>query len=227
VIDGSESVVVTFTGTFVGSSTRAASGSQNLGSFENSTGNPSGFIFGSNDDNSSTITVSDTNKTISGTIVNYQRWDFVFSRPVVLNQFNLLDVDSNQLTGGFRDIVAAERFVGSSVGAAGTGIDANLTPFEPTSQLFQSAGAAFTTGGINAIIAPLGLLNPSSTPPVNVRVDFGNTPLQAFSLYTFSDRTAVHRLSLEGSGFQIVVVPEPGAAVLVALGSICMLRRRR
>jgi hypothetical protein len=76
--------------------------------------------------------------------------------------------------------------------------------------LHQSAGESFPPGSINAIIASLRLNNPSSTALVNVRVDFGNTPLQAFSLYTFSDRSAVHRISLEGSGFEVTVIPQAG-----------------
>lgn len=229
VSDGSQSVTVTFTGTFVGSSIRASSGNNNTGSFENSTGNPEGFIFGSFDDNTTTLTVSDDQGTISGTIQNYQRWDIVFSTPVILNSFRLLDIDSS---GGdnpntFRDIVAVERFVGTSVGTAGTGIDGILTPVSANSLLFQSTGASFGTESINSIIAPLNLGNPSSTDPVNVNVSFGDQPIQAISLYTFSDRPQVHRLSLEGSGFEITIVPEPSSALLVSLAGLCLLRRRR
>lgn len=229
VSDGSQSVTVTFTGTFVGSSTRASSGNNNNGSFENAIRNPEGFIFGSFDDNTTTLTVSDDQGTISGTIQNYQRWDIVFSTPVILNSFRLLDIDSS---GGdnpntFRDIVAVERFVGTSVGTAGTGIDGILTPVSANSLLFQSTGASFGTESINSIIAPLNLGNPSSTDPVNVNVSFGDEPIQAISLYTFSDRPQVHRLSLEGSGFEITIVPEPSSALLVSLAGLCLLRRRR
>ncbi len=216
-----DGVGVTFTATFFGTSIRATGANSSL---LNATGsvNPTGFILGSSND-LNPLAINDTAKTISGTITNYQRWDFTFSTPVFLNTFNIEDVDSLGATGGFRDIIAAEAFVAGAPGVAGSGIDSTYT-----------VGASLFTGNVTvggqtliAAVAPLGLNNPNNTPEVRVGVNFGSTAIRSFSVYTFSDRVDVHRTSLTNSTFTFTAVPEVSSLVPASFLLLGFLGRRR
>jgi hypothetical protein len=212
-------VTVTFTATFVGSSTRAVSPP----SFLNATGgtNPNGFIFGSSGDGNP-LTINDGLQTISGTISNYQRWDFSFSSPVILDVFNIEDVDSSGV-GTFRDIVAAEYFTTPTPGVAGSGVDPTLTL---GSSLFPGV-VNVGSQTLSVAVSPINLTNPNNTPEVRVGVNFGSTPIQSFSVYTFSDIANPHRTSLSNSSFDFTVVPEVSSLSLISLSLLGFLRRRR
>lgn len=184
-------------------------------------GNPTGFVFG---------TKNDANN-LNGTLVNYQRWDFSFSQPVILTSLGLDDVDSDKSnlsgTDGFRDAIAAEAFYTLTPGTIGSGLDALFT-FTPGTGL--SAGTIATGGGQTipyAISGPAN--NPNNDPAFRTYLSFGDTPITSFSIYSFSDRVNSHRVSL----FQGIIeinpdpVPEPTALLLGLLGLPLLARRKR
>jgi hypothetical protein len=184
-------------------------------------GNPTGFILGTQDDAND----------LSGTLLHYQRCDFSFSVPVILTSLGLDDVDSDQanLAGGngFRDAIAAEAFFSQVPGAIGTGQDAGFI-FTPDTSL--SAGSIATGNGQSityAISGPAG--NPNNAPSYRTFLDFGNTPISSFSIYSFSDRDNAHRVSIfQGIlGINPAPVPEPSALLFSALAVVPFLRRRR
>jgi hypothetical protein len=184
-------------------------------------GNPTGFNFGTQDDANS----------LNGTLLHYQRWDFSFSQPVTLSSLGLDDVDSDQAdisgTDGFRDAVAAEAFLAMLPGTIGSGIDATFL-FTPDTSL--SAGVIATGNGQSisyAISGPAG--NPNNAAAYRTFLDFGSTPISSFSIYTFSDRDNAHRVSIFQSTLEIVPapVPEPASALLGLLALPLLARRRR
>ena len=209
-------VTMTFQTSIVGTADPA---SRNL--TLDTTGNPRGFVFGTQDDANN----------LNGTLLNYQRWDFSFSQPVTLGSLGLDDVDSDQSdisgTNGFRDAVAAEAFLSLLPGTIGSGIDAGFV-FAPGTGL--SGGMIGTGNGQSisyAISGPAG--NPNNAPAYRTFVDFGSTPISSFSLYTFSDRDNAHRISIFGGTLEInptLPVPEPASALL-ALAALPFLARRR
>ena len=77
-----------------------------------------------------------------------------------------------------------------------------------------------------AISGPAG--NPNNAPAYRTFLDFGNTPISSFSIYSFSDRDNAHRVSLFQGTLEInpTPVPEP-TAVLLGLLSLPLLARRR
>ncbi len=232
-----DGITLSFTGSFVGTavSSSVQSGTQGPSFSNASTTNPIGFILGTtNDDNA--ITFSETS--FSGSVTNYQRWNFSFSQPVILQTFRIQDVDSNTGTASaqFRDIIAAEAFTTVTPGAAGTGVDAayNLgaESATPGDTNLLTGTATFGSNAINAVGAPLDLGNPNNTPEVRTLVSFGSTAIRSFSIYAFSDNRQVnHRVSLDNSEFEIVTpapVPEPSSALLGAFGlGLCLIRRKR
>lgn len=184
-------------------------------------GNPTGFILG---------TKNDAND-LTGTLVNYQRWDFSFSKPVLLSSLGLDDVDSDKsnLSGkdGFRDAIAAEGFFSQTPGVIGTGQDA-LFIFTPGTGL--SSGSIATGGGESISYAISGPANnPNNDPAHRTFLSFGDTPVTSFSIYSFSDRVNSHRVSLFQGVIEInpAPVPEPTAMLLGLLGLPLLARRRR
>jgi MYXO-CTERM domain-containing protein len=220
-----DGITLSFTGTFFGTavSSGVVNGVQGP-SFTNATTiNPNGFIFGTNNDSN---TLVDSAGTFSGNVANYQRWDFSFSQPVILDTLILEDIDSLVGTPGFRDYVAAESFNTTAPGVAGAGSAATYTFFgSPTDLLNGSA----TIGGntLTAVGAQAGLGNPNNTPEVRTAIDFGTNAVSSFSLYSFSDRNSNHRLSLNSSSFEVTAVPETSSALLGVLSLGALLRRRR
>jgi hypothetical protein len=184
-------------------------------------GNPTGFILGTQDDAND----------LGGTLLHYQRWDFSFSVPVILTSLGLDDVDSDQadLAGGdgFRDAIAAEAFFSQLPGAIGAGQDAVFL-FTPDTSL--SAGTIATGNGQSisyAISGPAG--NPNNAPAYRTFLDFGNTAVSSFSIYSFSDRDNAHRVSIFQGILEITPapVPEVSGVLLGVMGMVPLLRRRR
>ncbi|MGL4398378.1 MAG: hypothetical protein ACRCXD_00795 [Luteolibacter sp.] len=218
-----EGITLTFTGSFFGTSESSSivTGTQGP-SFTNATTiNPNGFILGSAQ-NTNPITF--TASSFSGSVANYQRWDFSFSQPVVLTEFILQDVDSQGTTGGFRDIIASESFTSATPGVVGSGTVAAYTFFGSPSSLLNGT-VTFGANSIAAVGAPLGLGNPNNTAEVRTGISFGTAEISSFSVYAFSDRAPSHRVSLDSSSFE--VVPEPTSAFLGALSLATLLVRRR
>ncbi|NJM36973.1 MAG: hypothetical protein HC845_03355 [Akkermansiaceae bacterium] len=234
-----DGVGVTFKATFVGTSIRATGANSSLlNALPGSGINPSGFILGSSNDNNPLTIVEPTTVnnsgvvtivsggSISGSISNYQRWDFTFSRPVFLDAFNIEDIDSNS-PSGFRDIIAAEAFATGAPGVAGTGIDPTYT-----------VGASLFTGNVtvggqtlSSVVAPNNLGtpgDPNNTPEVRARINFGSSAITSFSIYTFSDKSAVHRTSLSNSTFTFSTIPEVSSLIpasFLLLGFLCRYRQ--
>ena len=184
-------------------------------------GNPTGFVFGTKDDSND----------LNGTLLNYQRWDFSFSQPVILNSLGLDDVDSDKSnlsgTDGFRDAIAAEAFFSQTPGTLGTGLDALFIFTQGTG---LSSGNIGTGGGQSipyAISGPAS--NPNNDPAFGTFLSFGDTPVTSFSIYSFSDRDNSHRVSIFQGLIEInpTPVPEPTAVLLGLLGLPLMTRRRR
>lgn len=184
-------------------------------------GNPTGFVFGTKNDSND----------LGGTLLNYQRWDFSFSEPVILSSLGLDDVDSDKSdlsgTDGFRDAIAAEAFFSQAPGTIGTGLDAI---FVFTAGTGLSSGNIATGGGQSipyAISGPAN--NPNNDPAFRTFLNFADTPVTSFSIYSFSDRDNSHRVSI----FQGVIeinpspVPEPAPVLLGLLGLPLVVRRRR
>ena len=185
------------------------------------TGNPTGFILGTQDDAND----------LGGTLLHYQRWDFSFSEPVILTSLGLDDVDSDQadLAGGngFRDAMAAEAFFSQLPGVIGTGQDAGFL-FTPDTSL--SAGIIATGNGQSityAISGPAG--NPNNAPAYRTFLDFGDTPISSFSIYSFSDRDNAHRVSIFQGILEVnpTPVPEVSGMLLGMMGMVPLLKRRR
>jgi len=184
-------------------------------------GNPTGFVLG---------TKNDANN-LTGTLVNYQRWDFSFSQPVVLNSLGLDDVDSDKSnlsgTDGFRDAIAAEAFFTTAPGTIGTGLDAVFL-FTPTTGL---SGGTIATGGGQTIPYVISgpANNPNNDPAFRTFITFGDTPVTSFSIYSFSDRVNSHRVSLFQGVIEISqpAVPEPSTSLLGLLALPLMMKRRR
>lgn len=211
-----DGVTMTFTSSFSGTADPAT---RNL--TLDTTGNPTGFILGSQDDANS----------LSGSLLHYQRWDFSFSQPVLLTNLGFDDVDSDKtnLTGtdGFRDAIAAEAFTSTTPGAIGSGIDGNFTLTSGTS-LIPGVIAAGSGQSLNYVISgPAG--NPNNAPAYRAFVDFGSVAVTSFSIYSFSDRDNAHRVSLFQGVIDIIPqpVPEPSVALLGLLGLPALMRRRR
>ncbi|MCW1883931.1 hypothetical protein OKA04_04275 [Luteolibacter flavescens] len=185
-------------------------------------GNPTGFNI---------ATKEDAND-LDGTLLNYQRWDFTFSQPVILRNLGIDDIDSDKqnlsVGDGFRDALAAEAFEGQSFGPVGSGIDADFTQNLGSSLSIHTI-AAGSGQSLNYVLSgPAG--NPNNAPAYRAYINFGDTPIQSFSLYSFSDRDNVHRVSLFQSMFQVEaaeVVPEPSSALLGLATLPLLLRRRR
>jgi hypothetical protein len=183
--------------------------------------NPRGFNMGTQDDAND----------LSGMLLNYQRWDFSFSQPVLLRSLGIDDIDADRedlsIGDGFRDAIAAEAFEGQNFGPVGSGVDADF---------HANLGANLSLGIISAgsgqtlnyvISGPAG--NPNNAPGDRAYINFGNTPIQSFSIYAFSDRDNAHRVSLFQSLLQVqtvTVVPEPSSALL-AFAALPLLARRR
>ncbi len=183
--------------------------------------NPTGFNMGTQDDAND----------LSGELLHFQRWDFSFSQPVLLRALGLDDIDADRedlsIGDGFRDAIAAEAFEGQNFGPLGSGVDADFS---------QNLGSSLSLGIISAgsgqsltyvISGPAG--NPNNAPDYRAYVSFGDTPIQSFSIYAFSDRSNAHRVSLFQNLLQVEaveVVPEPTTALL-ALAALPLLARRR
>jgi len=211
-----DGITMTFQSTFVGTSDPA---SRNLTHVPYL--NPKGFNMGSEDDAND----------LSGVLQNFQRWDFTFSRPVLLSEFGIDDIDSDiaEFSGsnGFRDAIAAEAFEGMNFGPLGSGVDADFSEDLGTSLSLGiiSAGNGQT---LNYVISgPAG--NPNNAPAYRAYVSFGDTAVQSFSIYAFSDRENAHRVSLFQSLLRVEaveVVPEPSSALL-AFAALPLLARRK
>jgi MYXO-CTERM domain-containing protein len=215
----SDGVTLTFNATFVGTSTKATGAGS---SFINSTADPNGFIFGSSGDTNAGFV----------SLVNYQRWDFSFSSPIAFDSIFINDVDNTSLagstTGGFRDAVAGESFATNAFGAVGSGSQGIYTFFPSatnTPTILYTDTIAAGAESLDYVTLATGAIQGNNLPETKVAIGFGSTPVTAFSLYTFSDRSAVHRLSIAGSTFSSV--PEVSSAALGALSLLGFLSRRR
>ncbi|HEY1121868.1 MAG TPA: hypothetical protein VGE67_09715, partial [Haloferula sp.] len=177
-----DGITLTFSSTLVS----ANAGTRNL--TYQSSANPTGFNFATKDDANN----------LNGTLLHYQRFDFTFSQPVLLINLGIDDIDSDKtdlsVGDGFRDAVAAEAFQGQNFGPIGSGYDADFT---------QNLGSSLSLGTIAAgsgqtlnyvLSGPAG--NPNNAPDYRAYVNFGNQPIQSFSLYVFSDRDNAHRISI-------------------------------
>lgn len=181
-------------------------------------GNPTGFVLGTNEDPND----------LNGNLVNYQRWDFSFSQPILLNNLILDDIDSDNLDlfsnlDGFRDAIAAEGFTTSVPGAVGFGVDAE---FAIGTGLISGVIGANGGQTLNYVIAgPAD--NPNNDPQHRASLSFGTTPVSSFSIYSFSDRSRSHRVSLLEGIIEVTPVPEPSGALLALTSLPLLLRRRR
>ena len=214
-----DGITLTFTSSLVGTADPAT---RNLTYVPSA--NPTGFNFATQDDAN--------NLGSGGSLLHYQRFDFSFSQPVLLINLGIDDIDSDKsdlLVGdGFRDAVAAEAFQGQNFGPIGSGYDADFT---------QNLGSSLSLGTIAAgsgqtlnyvLSGPAG--NPNNAPDYRAYVNFGNQPIQSFSLYVFSDRDNAHRISIFQSLFTVEgveVVPEPSSALLGLAALPLLMRRRR
>jgi hypothetical protein len=228
-------VTLTFTASFFGGANAgiAYSGATEGSSLTNGTGNPSGFVMTTQNNDSTAIPNGiDTVITGSPAVTSYQRWHFEFSTPVVLNTFIMEDIDNIGASGAtsFRDILGAEAFTSITSGVTPTAGSGNINPTyglgSPT--LLATTTLSIGSEQISAVYPTAATGNPSSTANVNASVGFGTTAIRAFSLYAISNSADVHRMSLDGSSFN--VIPEPSSFALamsfLVLGGVALRRRR-
>jgi hypothetical protein len=168
---------------------------------------------------------------LSGELLHFQRWDFSFSQPVFLSSLGIDDIDADRenlsIGDGFRDAVAVEAFEGQNFGPLGSGIDADFSE-NLGSNLIPGIISAGSGQSLNYVVSgPSG--NPNNSPTDRAYVSFGNTAIQSFSIYAFSDRDNAHRIALFQNLFEVEaaeVVPEPSSALL-AFAALPLLARRR
>ncbi|MCW1921930.1 hypothetical protein OKA05_05160 [Luteolibacter arcticus] len=212
-----DGITMTFQSSLSGT---AVAGSRNLTLV--TSGNPTGFNIATEDDAND----------LEGTLLHYQRWDFSFSQAVILRNLGMDDIDSDKtdlsVGDGFRDAIAAEAFQGQSFGPIGSGTDADFS---------EDLGSSLSLGIISAgsgqtlnyvLSGPAG--NPNNAPAYRAYINFGNTPIQSFSIYSFSDRDNVHRVSLFQSLLQVEaaeVIPEPSSSLLALVALPLLARRKR
>jgi hypothetical protein len=168
--------------------------------------------------------VSDTNT--GSTFDNYGVLTIVFSQSLT-GGFTIADID----TSGWQDAIAAEAWSTATVGAVGAGI----------------AASTVYTGSRLDVLDPPGPLNAA----YDARNNPGNfimenestavfewdTPVRAVSFYIYNTGTATgnHGVGLISFGNPTPIVPgvndslvpEPSTALLGALGTLMLLRRRR
>ena len=206
-------LTMTFQSSFTGT---AIAATRNL-TLDN--GNPTGFVLGTN---------ADANN-LSGILTNYQRWDFSFTQPVLINSLIIDDIDSDRdplpVVGGFRDAIGAEGFASQTPGALGSGVDVEFD-FENPTGLIPGIMLAGSGQSVNYVIAPAAT-NPNNAPIHRAYLTFGNTPVSSFSIYSFSDRSQSHRVTLFQGIIDVTAVPEPASALLGLLGAGLLARRRR
>lgn len=183
-------------------------------------GNPTGFVFGTDNDEND----------LGGTLLHYQRWDFSFSQPVLIDSLIIDDIDSDNpnplpTTTGFRDAIAGEGFSSQLPGTIGTGIDMSFTTNSPT-DLIAGVIAAGSGQSLNYVISGPAS-NPNNAPIHRAYLSFGTTPVSSFSLYSFSDRDQPHRVTLFQGIIEVTAVPEPSAALFGLMGIGLLVRRRK
>ncbi len=213
-----EGITFSFSTSFAGT---AVSGTRNLEKVTNE--NPFGF-------NLATQTDANDLSQVTGSLINYQRWDFVFSEDIVITTLGVDDIDSNIAAtngvGKFRDAAAIEGFTTAVPGPTGSGIDPTIS-LNGTTHLIQGTLAA-GSGSVNYVISDNGTQpDPNNDPDYRAFFTFGSTAIRSFSIYAFSDRPTTHRQSLFGGSFEVAAVPEASVALFGLLGLPLLWKRRR
>ncbi len=155
------------------------------------------------------------------TLTNFLRIDLSFSAPIRLDEFTLTDVDRTD--GQWYDVIAAEAFTTTAVGAVGTGTSANYV---------GGSNIGFgTVAGLSAA-GPLGATgNVLNTPENDIDISF-DSELSSFSIYywnlnTANNGAATQTIGIRGNAFEVSIVPEPGGVCLLMLGVWVGASRRK
>lgn len=235
-----EGITLKFSANFFGNAISSENSSPGTGStLTNATDpgdNPTGFIFGTERNDSPGLNSSNAGSLTGGTFTRYQRWHFEFSTPITLDNFLIQDIDN--LANSFRDIFAAEAYLpggyvspysGATIDVAslptvGTGIDPTYTTFPGTSLATHTLTAPVGSHTLLALSPDEDTGNPNNTANVRAEVGFDQA-VQAFSIYSISNTGFAHRMSLDSANFG--VIPEPSVSLLVVFASAGLAMRRR
>jgi hypothetical protein len=169
-----------------------------------------------------------------GSLSNFLRIDYEFSRAVLLDSFTITDIDRQMpflgiFDSGYWDVVAAEGFV-NGLGAAGSGVAAEYALNGDTLL------GVVDLYGLSAVRAVAGG-NGQQDVDNEALFHFGSTAVTAFSIYYWNNGPATdgstHQIiGLSDVSFQATSVPEPASlaccllAVLMLTGSRQIGRRR-
>ncbi|MGE9269695.1 MAG: hypothetical protein ACQKBU_02745 [Verrucomicrobiales bacterium] len=177
---------------------------------------------------------SSINGQLQTSLLNYQRIDFSFSTPVILDILRIGDIDTSTSSGTqlWRDTVALELWNDSAPSTPGTGIQPTLTLAENS---YLSLGVT-TTGMPFAWATTLGNTLTSNNPILDtnasaVTYSYSNEDgVDGFSLYLWNRGQGTgnqHAVVLQAEGSLVSVIPEPSSAMLTLTLPVIMLRRRR
>ena len=161
---------------------------------------------------------------VTNPLTNYNRIDFTFTNPVILESITLTDVD--RAGGQWYDLIATEAFTTTTPGALGTGISPNYTV---GSNVF-TVNPAPNFNSLDFALPFSNTGNVQNDPTNDVTISFTD-PIDSFSIYYLNNggdnQAGTQTIGIRGNQFIVSVVPEPFAGVLVSLALTAAAFRRR